>query len=134
MGMRIRPPGVHWASQARGIEGSAQVAMIRSKGARPGTPRVPSPVTTTGRCPAAARCCRADSVISGSRSTVVTRSSSPSRWASRAALKPVPVPISRTRSPSSTASEASISAMSEGWLLEETSSPSRSRVASGTSS
>jgi hypothetical protein len=38
------------------------------------------------------------------------------------------------RSPSSTASEASISAMSEGWLLEETSSPSRSRVASGTSS
>ncbi len=112
-GVRMRPPGAHWASQARGTDGSAQVAMIRSKGARSGTPRAPSPVTTVGWYPAASRCRRADSVISGSRSTVVT-CSSPSRWDRRAALYPVPAPISRTVSPSRTPSATSMVAISEG--------------------
>lgn len=58
---------------------------------------------------------------------------SPSRWASRAALYPVPAPISSTASPSSTSSSVSIFAISEGWLLDESSSPSRTRVASGAS-
>ncbi|MDQ0930828.1 hypothetical protein QFZ49_000735 [Streptomyces turgidiscabies] len=57
-GVRMRAPGRHWASQARGTDVSVQVAMIRSKGPRSGTPRAPSPVTTTGWCPAAARCRR----------------------------------------------------------------------------
>ena len=35
--------------------------------------------------------------------------------------------------PSRTSSSASIRAISEGWLLEEISSPSRTRVASGAS-
>lgn len=48
-------------------------------------------------------------------------------------MYPVPAPISSTRSPSSTSSSASIFAISDGWLLEEISSPSRTRVASGVS-
>ena len=67
---------------------------------------------------------RAASATSGWMSTAVTVPSGPARSASSAALKPVPAPISSTRSPGRTSSRASIAAIRLGWLDELVGMPS----------
>lgn len=49
--------------------------------------------------------------------------STPSRWHSRAGLYPVPVPTSNTRWPSWMSAASSISAISDGALLDDVAVP-----------
>ncbi|GHF64653.1 hypothetical protein GCM10018790_48080 [Kitasatospora xanthocidica] len=140
-GATIRPPGRVCSIQAGGTRRTEQVAITRSYGARSGWPAVPSPTTSVGECPARASRCRASAAFSSSTSTVTTLPE-PSRWESRAAFQPVPVPTSSTRSPGPVSRAASIENTMVGMELEEVGvvprpsplwSPSSHWVVSGTS-
>ena len=118
----IIPPGRHCSTQAGGMSATPQVTWTRSYGALGRKPPDPSPAMTFGLNPADRRFLAAWAASSSSTSTVVTWSS-PRRRASRPAVHPDPVPISRTVLPSSTSSNCRNPATMSGADMELVGTP-----------